>query len=253
MLATPLVFLLLALVSSVVGLFIGAVGIGGVLMVPALTSLGGLNVHAASATALFTFFFTGILGTILFQRHGSIEWRTTLPVCVSAVLSAYAGAVVNAMLSAASLNLIIAAIITGAGAYILLPARHAVRAFAREDSRWHLLTLLGIGAVAGFGSGLSGAGGPLFSVPIMLILGFAPLTAIGASQVLQITSSASGTMANLAHGSIDFAIAGWIVIFELAGVLLGVRTAHLVNMQQLRRGAAWLCIIVGLAIFMRSL
>jgi uncharacterized membrane protein YfcA len=252
-LTAPLVFLLLALVSSIVGLFIGAIGIGGVLMVPALTALGGLDVHAASATALFTFFFTGILGTFLFQRHGSIEWSNTIPVCASAIVFGYVGAVVNSMLNAAALNAIIAAIIVAAGAYILLPARQAVREFVREDSRWRFSTLIAVGAIAGFGSGLSGAGGPLFSVPIMLILGFAPLSAIGVSQVLQITSSASGTMANLTYGSIDFMIAGWIVIFELAGVLLGVRTAHMVNMQQLRKGAAWLCIVVGIAIFLRGL
>jgi hypothetical protein len=38
-----------------------------------------------------------------------------------------------------------------------------------------MVALLTIGAVSGFGSAISGACGPLFSVPIMLISGFAPL------------------------------------------------------------------------------
>ena len=48
-----------------------------------------------------------------------------------------------------------------------------------------------------FLSGLSGAGGPLFSVPIMVILRYAPLAAVGTSQVLQIFAAASGSLGNL--------------------------------------------------------
>lgn len=245
--------MLLVAVACAVGLFIGAVGIGGVLLIPALSALGGLSVHASSATALFTFFFTGVLGTFLFQRHGSIDWRISLPVCGSAVVFSFAGAVVNSMIRAHVLNQVIAVIIIAAGAYILLPAKHNVRPFTRSDSVWQRPLLIAIGAIAGFGSGLSGAGGPVFSVPIMLVLGFPPLTAIGVSQVLQIISSASGTLGNLKYGSIDFEVAAWVIVFELAGVILGVRAAHIVNMRQLRKAAAWLCIVVGTAMLIRGL
>ena len=51
----------LAAVSLVVGALIGAVGIGGILLIPGLVLLGRLPIHAASATALFTFLFTGAL------------------------------------------------------------------------------------------------------------------------------------------------------------------------------------------------
>jgi uncharacterized membrane protein YfcA len=129
-----------------------------------------------------------------------------------------------------------------AGAYVLVPARGSG---LREQTagRWPLL--FAVGAISGFGSGLSGAGGPLFSVPIMLALGFAPLMTIGVSQVLQIVSAASGTLANLAYGSIDFAVASWITPFELGGVIVGVWAAHKMNVQQLRTAAALLCIAAG--------
>lgn len=248
-----MLFLPLAAVACAVGLFIGAVGIGGVLLIPALTVLGGLDVHASSATALFTFFFTGVLGTWLFQRYGSIDWRISLPVCVSAVAFSFAGAVVNSMIGAPLLNKIIAIIIIAAGVYILLPTNQNKLRITPVDSFRERTVLVAIGAAAGFGSGLSGAGGPVFSVPIMLAFGFAPLTAIGVSQVLQITSAASGTLANLAYGSIDFVTAAWITIFELIGVVVGVRVAHIVNMRQLRIAAAWLCVVAGIAMFIRSL
>ena len=69
----------LAAVAVLVGFFIGAVGVGGVLLIPALAVLGGLDIHRASATGLFTFLFTGLLGTWLFYRKGSVDWRITAP------------------------------------------------------------------------------------------------------------------------------------------------------------------------------
>ena len=113
--------------------------------------------------------------------------------------------------------------------------------------------LLGVGAASGFGSGLSGAGGPLFSVPLMLVLGFAPLATIGASQVLQIVAAVFGTIGNLQFGSVAFVTAAWITIFELAGVIAGSYAAHAVSVTALRRMAAGLCIVVGVYMLVRSL
>ena len=215
--------------------------------------LGGLPIHQAAATALFSFLFTGLLGTWLFHRRGSIDWRMTVPVCAGAVVFSYFGAMANSMVEARLLALIIALLIVFAGVYILLPARRGgANQHDYRDAK-HPALLLGVGAVSGFGSGLSGAGGPLFSVPLMLVLGFAPLATIGASQVLQIVAAVFGTIGNLQFGSVDFAAAAWVTVFELAGVFAGSRAAHAVSVTALRRMAAGLCVIVGVYMLVRSL
>jgi uncharacterized membrane protein YfcA len=244
---------LLAALAVVVGMFIGAVGIGGILLIPALTAFGGMSIHEAAATALFTFLFTGMLGTALFLRRGSISWRMTIPVCAGAVLFAYVGAWANSRIGSVALTVVIALIIVAAGTYILVapqPARHRLRDGAARGEQTALAL---VGVVSGFGSGLSGAGGPLFSVPIMVMLGFAPLAAIGTSQVLQIIAAVSGTIGNLRFGQIDFGVAWWVTLAELAGVILGVRLAHAVSTRVLRAMAAVLCIAVGLAMLVRVL
>lgn len=244
---------LLALVALVVGFFIGVVGVGGVLLIPALTLLGGLDIHRATATALFTFFFTGLLGTWMFYRRGSIDWRIALPVCAGSVVFSYLGAIVNSKVDARALTLVIAAIIVFAGAYVLVPARGG-DGNTRDGRGFAGQALLAcIGALAGFGSGLSGAGGALFSVPMMMVLGFVPLAAVGTSQVLQIVVAASGTAGNLQFGSVDFAIAAWISACALAGVALGARAAHAAPVTALRWLAAMLCIVSGAFLLARSL
>lgn len=240
---------LLAIVAVVVGFFIGTVGVGGVLLIPCLVILGGLSIHGAASTALFSFFFTGVLGTWLFQRRGSIDWRLAVPVCGAAVPCSYLGSRIAAHVDARVLTSIIAAIIVIAGIFVLRPAKEKPAAAAGPMGRKATGSLLLIGAASGFGAGLSGAGGPVFSVPIMIVAGFAALSAVGVSQVLQILAAIFGSAAALQDGRIDFAIGAWVTVFELVGVAIGVRVAHAVQALTLRRIAGVLCIVLGIFMF----
>ncbi|MDQ3026140.1 MAG: sulfite exporter TauE/SafE family protein [Pseudomonadota bacterium] len=247
----PIAAALLAAVATAVGFFIGAVGVGGVLLIPFLVLLGGLDIHSAAATALFTFLFTGLLGTWLFQRRGSIQWRLAVPVCAGATIAGYLGAAAASRIDPRPLTLLIALIIMVAGLWVLRPAPERERARG-GGSRGDTVTLLGVGAASGFGSGLSGAGGPLFSVPIMVLLGFSPLAAIGVSQVIQIFAAVSGSLSSVQDGRIHFGIAAWVTAFELAGVVAGTWLAHSVSGVALRRIAACLCIAVAVLMAVRA-
>lgn len=247
----PVSAVLLAVIATAVGFFIGAVGVGGVLLIPFLVLLGKLDIHSAAATALFTFLFTGLLGSWLFHRRGSIRWRLAIPVCLGATVAGYVGAAAAARVDPRPLTLLIAGIIMVAGLWVLRPA--PPRATPRDGSGpGDRATLLGVGVASGFGSGLSGAGGPLFSVPIMVLLGFSPLAAIGVSQVLQIVAAVSGSLASVQDQRIHFGLAAFVTAFELAGVAVGTWLAHTVSGTALRRIAAWLCIGVAALMAVRA-
>lgn len=228
-----------------VGLLIGAVGVGGILLIPLFGAVANLPVHEAMATALATFVATGIVGTWLFQRKGSIDWRLTIPVCAGALPFGFAGAYVNSIANASSLTALIAAITLGAGVYTLAQWRGLPRPVleSRPDAQWWLL--LGVGVVCGFGAGLAGVGGPVLSVPIMVLLGFPVLPAIGVSQVLQILAAGSGTLGNLAYGAIDFRLALPVAALEVLGVVAGVFIVHAIDVRLVRRIVAVVCILVG--------
>jgi hypothetical protein len=221
-------------------------------MIAYLALFTALDIHQAAATALFTFLFTGILGTWLYQRRGSIDWRISAPVCAGALVFGYLGAAAAARIDARPLAIIIALVIIAAGLYIFIPQHLAVRQRDGRGGREQLL-LASVGTASGFGSGFSGAGGPLFSVPLMMILGYAPLTAVATSQVLQIVAATSGSLENFRQGFIDFRIALLVTLFELLGVIAGVRLAHIASALALRRLAAVLCIITGGFLLARSL
>ena len=221
-------------------------------MVSFLALFGGLSIHQAAATSLFTFLFTGILGSFLYHKRGSIDWRISVPVCGAAVVFGFCGAAVAAVVDSRPLAIIIALVIIAAGVYVLFPLK--INTHSRDGHGWREQTLLAsVGAASGFGSGFSGAGGPLFSVPLMVILGYVPLTAVATSQVLQIVAATSGSIENLRHGFVDFRIALLVTVFELLGVIVGVRLAHIASALALRRLAGALCVVTGGLLLARTL
>jgi len=241
----------LALTAFGVGILTGAVGIGGILLIPALSAFAGLGVREAMATALFTFIFTGITGTVLFQRRGSINWRITLPVCAGALLFSFLGAWANAYTPVTLLNLILACVILFAGVYTLA-SKHGSLAIAKSQRpAAQRMLLTAIGTVTGFGAGLTGVGGPVLSVPLMVVVGFPALASIGASQAIQIIAASSGTLGNLRFGSIDFAVAAPVTLLEIAGVFAGTHIAHAIDADSLRKFVALLCIGVGIFVMLR--
>jgi uncharacterized protein len=244
--------LLLALVALLVGTLIGCVGVGGILLIPALAAFGNLSTHMSMSTALFSFIFTGLIGTWLYQRKGSIDWRVTIPVCLGAVFFGYLGAMVNSYTNAVHLNTVLAFIIIFAGVYTYRPyTGKGLLPFDNGSGR-RKLALLAIGATVGFGSGLTGVGGPVLSVPMMVILGFSPLTAIATSQVIQIVAAVSGTIGNLQYGGIDFFTGAWVTGVELVGVVIGAHIAHCSGARRLRTLVAVVCMVVGGFLLFRS-
>jgi uncharacterized protein len=243
----------LGAVAVLVGILIGTVGVGGILLIPALELLTPLAVQGAMATALFTFIFTGIAGTFLFQRRGSIDWAVTTPLCLGGALFGFVGAWANARLDANVLALILALLIVGAGVYTLFTGSARRPARFHDRPRLRQALLFTIGAVTGFGSGLTGVGGPALAVPMLVLCGFPALSAIGASQVIQIVAAVSGSAAHLAHGSVDLRLAALLTLFEVLGVVIGVRLAHAIDPRWLRRGVGLLCVAVGAGLLLRLL
>ncbi len=241
---------MILLCGFIVGVFIGSVGIGGVLLVPVLVLFAGLPIRSAVATALFSFVFTGIFGSWLFARRRSIAWKLTLPVCIGSLAFGYLGTLVGDLVSGVVLSTIVAVILLIVGAVGLLleggfPGRLIGRWAGRPVGRREIFTLLGVGGVAGFGAGLSGAGGPLFSVPMMLALGFDPLLSIGTAQSLQIVASISASVRNVETASIEYNLALTLAMSELFGVFIGVYVAHTVSAKFLHYMVATACLVCG--------
>ena len=244
--------IILGIFSLIIGLIIGATGVGGILLIPALAYFGGLSIHEAMATALFSFFFTGIVATIIYQRYGSIDWKITIPVCVGSFFSSYLGAYANAFCSPVLLKLALSGLIIFSSAYSMFPLK-SLNLAERIGKHGNWIILLGIGLFVGFFCGLTGAGGGIISIPTMLIFGFGTLPSIATGQVLQSIVAVSASASNFGNGFIILDIVWWVTLLELIGVAAGVRIAHAVDIHKLKKTVSIVCLVIGILIALQTL
>jgi len=239
---------LLILSSTVIGILIGGVGIGGVLLVPILTYVLKIDIHVAIATAILSYVVSGAIGTWVFARKGSIKWNMTFCLFMGAAPGAFLGAFLTSLFSSTGLEIFIAFLIMFAGINSLLKPKK----IAFQDKILASSSLIVIGFITGVGSALSGTGGPLILVPILVWLRVAPLQAVGLSQVIQIPIAILATAGNYLHGTVDF-INGTIIAVSMAtGVFFGARGAHLLTQNQLGQIVAWILLGVGIFIIVRA-
>jgi hypothetical protein len=243
-------FLILGGIAGIiVGVAVGATGIGGVLLVPLLAYVLGIAVPTAIAVALWSYLWSGLVAVWLFARHGSIAWRPALWLSLTAAPAAYLGALAVALVPSRVLEGLIAAILVLAGLNALRQPRVSTGATRALGAP----ALAALGGVTGFAAALTGAGGALILVPLLVALGEPVLLSIGLGQVIQLPIAAVATLANLWQGRIDLLLGSVLALGLSLGIAAGVPLAHKLPQAALRRLVALTMLAAGAAIAARLL
>jgi len=235
----------LALIS---GVLIGCIGIGGVFLVPCL-SLAGVDVHAAIGASMFSFIFSGAIGVWLYARHGSIAWRSAAWLAAGAAPGGFLGALLVAHTRGDILLLLVGATVAFAGWRVL---RQAASKPDSRDVRLAPLLRAGIGAAVGIGSALTGTGGPVLLVPLLMWLGVPVLTAVGLSQAIQVPIALMASLGNFWTGSLELPLTALLSIGVTFGSAVGARIAHAVPAHFLTRLVAVALVLVGAIVAVQS-
>jgi uncharacterized membrane protein YfcA len=235
----------LALVS---GVLIGCIGIGGVLLVPCL-SLAGVGVHAAIGASMFSFMFSGGIAVWLYARHGSIEWRSAVWLAAGAAPGALLGAVLAAHTGAEILLMLVGVTVVFAGWRLL---RRQSGGPNHGAVRFESPLLVGIGAAVGIASAVTGTGGPVLLVPLLMWWGVPVLASVGLSQAIQVPIALMASLGNFWTGSLDLKLGVLLSIGITLGSAVGARVAHAVPAVFLARVVAVVLVLVGIVVAVRS-
>lgn len=242
----------LIFICFIVGLLIGAVGIGGVLLVPSLNFIAGIGVHEAVPACMLAYLATGTIGVIVYARHGSIHWDKVLWLCLGAVPAAFLGSVSLLSIPAFVVMFLIALLMIFAGVDALIKSyrvtEHSHR--VRQLGRVHFVV---IGFITGFGSAITGTGGPLIIVPIIIFLGLPVLTAVGLSQAIQLPIASFASIGNWMSGNLNFSLALLIAAAMVVGSLGGAILVHRLPTEPIRKLIAFLLVFVGVGIGIHQL
>jgi uncharacterized membrane protein YfcA len=233
----------IAALGLVSGLMIGCIGIGGVILVPALVFLGGIPIKVGIPAAMLAYVLSGLVASFVFARNKSIHWGMAAWLCAGGTPTAFAGAwavsVVNARVLEITLGLL--TFLSGVNA---LRTRHA----SHEMHTVSAATLVGVGAGTGFLSSLSGTGGPLVLVPILIGLKLPVLMAIGLSQAIQLPVAIAATIGNVLYGDLDLKLAGILAASLTIGSWYGAKLAHSLPRERLRQIVSVALVVIGLYI-----
>jgi uncharacterized membrane protein YfcA len=195
--------LLLILIGGIGGVLSGAFGVGGgIVMVPLLTTVAGLDHRRASATSLVAIIPAAIAGSISYAVAGHVDLLVALIVAAGGIVGSLIG---HRLLKALPIRwlrwlFIALLIVVAVRLFLEIPARGGVI----DLTPLSIPGLVLLGLVMGVASGLFGIGGGVIVVPVLVALfGAGDLLAKGTSLLAIIPGAVTGTIANARAGLVD--------------------------------------------------
>jgi uncharacterized membrane protein YfcA len=225
--------ILLAVIFTFVAFFYASVGLGGGSSYTALLAIFGASVAAIPMVSLTLNILVTTIGTIAFLLKGHARLRLIAPFLITSIPMAYLGGMLHLPRIIFYIILIISLLF--AAVRIYFPKKS--RSFLLSNRAKFIIALV-CGALLGFIAGVTGIGGGVYLVPLIILIGLGTAKEAAACGAFFIwVNSISGLLARFQHNAIDVEsylplIVG-AVIGGLGGSLLGAGRFHPQTMQKI--------------------
>jgi uncharacterized membrane protein YfcA len=222
---------LLAL-GTVTGAFGALLGIGGgVILVPALSLIAGLQFRSAVAASLVSVVATSVAASGVHLARGRIDLDAGLELQFFTVAGAVLAGLLAAFIPARPLYFAFAALLVYTAWHMFPRARPAaVRPVLR--TRW---AASGASVGAGLVSGLLGVGGGLINTPVLHpMLGIPLDRAIATSAYMIGLTAAASALIYFARGDVNIPVTAPTMLGTLLGSAVAAAVGHRVQLRLLR-------------------
>jgi uncharacterized protein len=222
------------------GWLIGATGIGGVLVVPVLNQLQGVALPQAIAAASLAFALPGLAAAWrLHQGPGELPGGM-LALTLASVPGAALGALLVHHVATDVLVAGLAALALGSGLWGLRR-----KPLAHEGPGLPPVAMGALGAGVGLGSALTGTGGPVLLVPLLMLLRQPLRSTLPAAQAIQLPVALCAAAGHAWAGALDWRLALALGAVLLLGALAGQWAAPRTHPVALHRLVCALLILTG--------
>lgn len=245
-----MLLLLTALGCFVVGLCIGWCGIAGFLLPILFVDYCGLDTRQSLFLSFSCFLLSGVIGAWNYHRRGDLPLKPALQLGVGSLAGGLAGALVGGSLEPGIVKTMLYLVVLLSGASILL--RERCRGTEKMTMIGSPTVYLALGLVTGMICALSGAGGPVLVMPLLIALGVSPKQAV-AMALLDSVFIALPAIAVYGMQSKPGQLLPILVISCIAhslGVGLGSVSAGRVPAHWLKRGVAIFSICFSLVMLL---
>jgi uncharacterized membrane protein YfcA len=245
------------LIGLAAGFQSGLLGVGGgIIMVPAMVFLLGMNQHRAHGTSLAVMPLLVTMGLIEYGKQDKLDWPMAIALAAGGVIGATIGARLAGRLSGSKLRRLFAVFLVIIGAKMTWDVAPVVFNWGEKAAvQSHtlvncgietLLIMLAVGVFTGILSGLLGIGGGILMIPAMvLLLGMEQTKAQGISLAVIIPVSISGTLIHYAKGNVDIKTAFWVGLGGMIGACFGARLANNLDPGSLRLIFGLFVLVIG--------
>lgn len=236
-------FAALAVVGIIGGTLSGAFGVGGgIIMVPLLILLAGLDQRHAAATSLVAIVPTALAGSITYLAQGEVDVVAAAIVAAGGIVGSLIGTRLLKTLPIGWLRWLFIALLVAVAIYSVFQV--PVRGAGIELTVWTVVGLVALGLVMGVAAGLFGIGGGLIVVPVLIALfGASDLLAKGTSLLAMIPAAVTGSIANLRNRLVHLADGLIVGVAATASSFLGAAIAFWLDPR------AATILFVGLVLF----
>lgn len=221
----------------VLGLVLGCLGGlfgigGGLLAIPALGVLFGLDQQLAQGTALVMVVPNVLLALRRYHQRNRIDPGQAAVLAVTGLLCAFLASSLALRIDAAHMRTAFVVFLLVLAGYLLL--RQRSEAQPREETPglpWFAALGLGAGSLGG----LFGVGGGVLATPVLTSLfGFTQVVAQGLALALAAPSTAVALGTYALHGHVDWRMGACLAAGGLLSISWGVRLAHALPERALR-------------------
>jgi uncharacterized protein len=208
------------LVGLAAGLLGGLFGVGGgLIVVPGLVGLAGMDRRLAHGTSLAATLPIAAASLITYLSHGNVDWAVALFLAIGAIVGAVLG---THLLQIIPKNMLVVV-------FVITVLATATRLTIGTDSTGRAdlttamaLLLVLVGVLTGTLAGLLGIGGGVIMVPVMVVvLGMAPVVAKGTSVAVIVPTAIMGTIRNRRNANADIRAAIVVGAFGAASAVVG--------------------------------
>jgi uncharacterized membrane protein YfcA len=261
----PIEWLLYPALGLVAGLLAGLLGVGGglvlvaalVLILPTQGVPAAAAMHAALATSLASVVITSFASARAHAARGSVAWPSVCWLVPGLLAGGWLGSALATRLPGDSLKLFVVGYCVIAAIQLLvgMPRAHVD---AVEPPRGPWLALGGI--VIGVVSALVGIGGGSMTVPLLIVLGLAPVRAVGSSSACGVAiglAAAAGYATHAPAAGMPGGSLGYVYLPAAIGISLtsawmaprGAALAHRIGGLALRRVFALFLLAMALVLW----
>jgi len=234
------VALLMIAGGTAAGVFGSLLGLGGgVLIVPLLTLVFGLELREAVGVSLVSVIMTSSVAAGVYLERHTADLRLGMRLELFTAIGALIGGSIAFLLSERLLALLFAGLLIYVAVSMLRARTPAAPAGPPGEPETYEVRNMRLGVVGATGAGvlsaLLGVGGGIVKVPLMHLGMGVPLRVATATSNLMVgITAAASAVIYVIHGGVDPYVAGPTVIGVFLGASIGSRISHRVDVRVLR-------------------